>query len=151
MAKREVGRPTKYKKTYAKMAKKICSIWPAIDSELAEFFEVDEDTIYEWKKVHPEFSESIKWGKAVQDGLVEKKLFERAVGYNFTQEKITHLGDRVQIEQHVIPDVTAQKFWLNNRRADRWQDKSSTELTGKNGAPIQPVINLTLNPEKFDE
>lgn len=135
------GRPTKYKKIYAQQAKKICSLWPAIDSELADFFDVDVSTINNWKQEHPEFLESIDWGKAVQDGLVEKKLFERAVGYRYQQEKITHLGDRVQIEVEAIPDVTAQKFWLNNRRRDRWNE--SVDITS-GGEQLQTIVNISL-------
>ena len=54
-----VGRPTRYKQEYAEQALKLCRLG-AKDSELADFFQVSEQTINAWKKAHPEFLESLK-------------------------------------------------------------------------------------------
>jgi hypothetical protein len=50
-------------------------------------------------------------------------------------------------QEHVPPDVTAQIFWLKNRRRDEWRDKQEHEHTGKDGAALVPIINLTGRPE----
>jgi len=60
--KNKVGRPTDYKVEYNEQVYKLCLLG-ATDVELANFFNVNEDTIYEWKKKYTEFSESIKKGK----------------------------------------------------------------------------------------
>jgi hypothetical protein len=32
--------------------------------------------------------------------------------------------------EHYAPDVTAQIFWLKNRRPDRWREKQEIEHSG---------------------
>ena len=56
------GRPTNYKKEYDEQAYKLCLLG-ATDKEMADFFNVKEQTINNWKKNHPSFFESIKRGK----------------------------------------------------------------------------------------
>ena len=56
------GRPTKYRDELPAQAKKLCRLG-ATDAEMAEFFEVSESTINEWKLAYDEFSESIKKGQ----------------------------------------------------------------------------------------
>ena len=46
------------KRAYAEQARKLCLL--GTDAELADFFEVSESTINNWKFDYPEFSESIK-------------------------------------------------------------------------------------------
>lgn len=61
-AKNKVGRPTYFKEEYVELAYKYCLLG-ATDKDLAQFFEVTETTINNWKNDHPEFFESIKKGK----------------------------------------------------------------------------------------
>ena len=39
-------------------------------------------------------------------------------------------------KEHVPPDVGAAKFFLSNRCADRWADKTRSEHSGPGGGPI---------------
>ncbi len=84
---RKVGRPTKYKEEYAEQAYKLTMLG-FIDAELAEFFEVDESTINNWKHDQPEFLESIKKGKSLADAEVASKLYHRAIGYSHDEDDI---------------------------------------------------------------
>ena len=112
-----MARPTKYLPEYCEQALKLCRLG-AKDSELADFFHVNEDTINEWKKVHPEFSESLKEGKALADAEVADKLFKRATGYEHKAVKISANpnGDEHVTEyvERYPPDTTAAIFWLNH-------------------------------------
>lgn len=142
------GRPTKYKAEYVKQARKLCHLG-ATDAELAAFFEVDEDTINEWKKVHPEFSESLKVSKEEYDGRIERKLAERAMGYSHGAVKIFNdegTPMKVDYVEHYPPDTTACIFWLKNRQPSKWRDRQ--EVTGADGAPILPVIELITKETK---
>jgi hypothetical protein len=62
---------------------------------------------------------------------VERSLYSRAVGYSFNSEKIFCNKDgevtRVPIVEHVPPDVTAQIFWLKNRKPTEWRDVQQME------------------------
>lgn len=128
-----MGRPSSYRPEYAEQALKLCRLG-ATDKELADFFCVNVDTIHEWKKVHPEFSDSLKAGKGLADAEVADKLFKRATGYEHSAVKISATPDgREHITEYTEkypPDTTAAIFWLKNRRPDLWRDKTEQKLTG---------------------
>lgn len=133
------GRPTKYKDEFAEQARKLCLLG-ATDAELADFFEVDESTINNWKIEHIEFLESIKKGKGIADANVADRLYQRALGYEHEEVKLfQYQGDviREEVIKHYPPDTTSAIFWLKNRQKDKWRDMKQSELTGKDGGPIQ--------------
>ena len=71
------------------------------DEQLAEQCRISVSTLYAWKNSYPEISEALKRGKEVVDYQVEKALLQKAL----------------------CGDVTAQIFWLKNRKPDKWRDK----------------------------
>ena len=70
------GRPTKYKRTFDKDVYKLCLL-NATNKQIANFFEVNEDTIYEWKNKHKSFSESLRAGKDAADTDVAHSLYKK--------------------------------------------------------------------------
>lgn len=96
------GRPTKYNPDQLDHITQLCMLG-ATDEELAKFLDVNTDTIYNWKKKHPEFVEAIKKGREYADIEVAKSLFSKACA----------------------GDVTAMIFWLKNRRPDQWRDQKN--------------------------
>lgn len=134
--KNKVGRPTNYKKEYAEQARKLCLLGHT-DAELAEFFDVSEQTINAWKKAHAEFLESIKKGKAVADGEVASKLFHRATGYEHPEDDIRAVEGKIVITptvKHYPPDTTAAIFWLKNRQGKKWRDKQDINHLSEDGS-----------------
>jgi len=124
------GRPTLYKQEYNQYAYKLCLLG-AMDAELADFFNVEESTINNWKKDHKEFLESIKRGKIQADAEVASKLFHRAKGYDHPEDKI--FNDQgfpliIPTTKHYPPDTTAAIFWLKNRQPSKWRDKTEIDL-----------------------
>lgn len=155
------GRPTKYDPSFCKQAKKLCLLG-ATDKDLAMFFDVVESTINEWKLNYPEFSESIKGGKLYADSKVVEKLYKRAVGYKFkeyTHEKIelkewngdagafeTTPATRIKcVEKLIVPDTTAQIFWLKNRQPQTWRDKQEIDHTS--GGNELKRFTLNVKPD----
>lgn len=138
------GRPTKFKPEYCEQARKL-SLLGLTDTELAEFFEVNEDTVHEWKKVHPEFSESLRAGKTKADAEIAHSLHDRAKGAEWTEEqpfKVKNItyenGKKVSETEEVItvtvkkkapPDTQAASLWLRNRRSSKWRDTQHVEQT----------------------
>lgn len=120
---KNIGRPTKYSQKYDAQAKKLAAKgW--IDTEMADFFGVAESTFYLWKERHPSFSEALKDAKAHSDSLVEDALYNRALGFEYEEVKSETgtSGDKVTTtSKKVLPDVTAQIFWLKNRQPDKWR------------------------------
>ena len=57
------------------------------DIELADFFEVKPDTIYEWCKVHSIFSEATRARKLKAEAEVADKLHQRLVGAEWIEDQ----------------------------------------------------------------
>jgi len=130
----KVGRPSKYDIVDLEQAK-ILAEKGFTDRDFADLYQVNIDTIYEWKKKHEEFSDTLKEGKAIADNKVERSLFERATGYSCPDTKFaTHEGvitDTKEYIKHYPPDTTAAIFWLKNRRPEQWRDKQEIEHSGE--------------------
>lgn len=93
------------------------------DEQIAKNIGINRDTLYRWKKAYPDISDALKRGKEVIDRQVENALLKRALGY--TYEEVTFEGD-VEVKRvikQVVPDTTAQIFWLKNRKPEDWRDK----------------------------
>lgn len=123
------GRPTKYRPEYAEQAYKLCLLGHT-DAEMASFFDVVESTINDWKLEHDEFYESIKRGKAIADGNVVDRLYQRATGYSHPDTHFTSYEGEVKATpttKHYPPDTTAAIFWLKNRQKKNWRDKVVVE------------------------
>jgi len=77
------------------------------DAQIAKNCGISLSTLSEWKNRFSEISDALKKGKEVVDFEVENALHRRALA----------------------GDVTAQIFWLKNRRPDKWRDKPVAEDT----------------------
>ena len=119
------------------------------DEQIANNMGVRRETLYDWKKKHPNISNALKKGKEVVDIQVENALLKRALGYEYTEEKV-EISEKdgkkvVQTVKHVAPDTTAQIFWLKNRRPEKWRDKPETPDTKQDetlGRLIEAVNNV---------
>lgn len=151
-----VGRPTKYKEEYNEQAYKLCLLG-ATDAKLADFFDIAESTLYEWKLEYPEFSEALKKGKLRADAEIAEGLYNRAKGAVInTQQAIklkdsqfNHEGKKISEEervevvdliQEVPPDTAAGIFWLKNRNPEMWRDKQD----GKDGLSPKEQLEIQI-------
>lgn len=114
--KRPVGRPSKYSPAYCEEVI-ACMGQGYSFTAFAGEIGVDKDTLYEWVKVHPEFSGAVKKARAKRLRFLEEKLLTGDTG----------------------PRVTAMIFALKNADADEWRDKVTNEHTGPHGGPVQTV------------
>lgn len=142
------GRPSKFKPEFVGQAEKLAALG-ATDREVAEFFDVNEATLNRWKHTQPELCASLKVGKEAADQRVEQSLYRRATGYSYDAVKIFMPAGALApvyapYVEHAPPDTTAAIFWLKNRDPERWRDMSRHEHTGKDGAPLVPVLNVTI-------
>jgi hypothetical protein len=135
------GRPTLYKPEYADQARKLCLLG-STDKELADFFEITEATLNNWKTEHPEFFESLREGKELADAKVADRLYQRALGYEHPEVHISNYQGMITetpITKVYPPDATSAIFWLKNRQRNKWRDKVETGITDKDGNDVQPV------------
>ena len=125
-----MGRPTKYKAEYAHQASQLCQLG-ATDAQLADFFDVSEQTVNSWKVKHPEFLESLKESKEIADARVERSLYERACGYSHPEEKVFCQNGEITTynsRKHYPPETTACIFWLKNRKPAEWRDQRNVNI-----------------------
>jgi hypothetical protein len=137
------GRPSKFKEEYNEQVTKLCLLG-ATDKEIADFFNVDEATINNWKKSKEGFFESLKKGKLIADANVGQALYHRACGYHHLEDKIFNNGEGkpptiIETTKHYPPDTAAAFIWLKNRRPESWRDKTET------------VSEVTLNGDRLYE
>lgn len=108
------------------------------DEQIARKMGINPATLYKWQNSYGEISEALKKGKAPVDIQVENALLKRALGYDYeeTVTEVVEMPDgskRKHIKKttkQVVPDVTAQIYWLNNRRPDRWRNKAVADNSG---------------------
>ena len=75
------------------------------NEQIAENLNIGKTTFYKMLKEYPELSEHLKKGKEVVDYEVENALLKNALSGN----------------------ITAQIFWLKNRKPKEWKDKVEVE------------------------
>lgn len=112
------------------------------DEQIANNIGINVATLYRWKEKYCDLCEALKRGKEVIDRQVENALLKRALGYSYvetTEEPIKDLktgdiklGITKRVYKEVAPDVTAQIFWLKNRKPQQWRDKQEIESTNVN-------------------
>lgn len=120
------------------------------DEQIAKNMGITKKTIYEWKKKYGDICDSLKRGKEVVDREVENALLKRALGYTYnevTQEanEFGELAVSKVVTKQVSPDVTAQIFWLKNRKPKEWRDKQEVEHSG---GITNTILNLTPEERK---
>ena len=89
------------------------------DEQIANNLDISTSTFYEYKNKYSEFSESLKKGKEIIDFEVENALLKNALDGN----------------------VTAQIYWLNNRKPQQWKSKrENTESNKKEISKVEQIL-----------
>mgnify|MGYP000942201610 FL=1 len=144
-----IGRPTLFRDEFVEQARKL-ALLGATDREVADFFDVSERTVNDWKLRHPEFLQSLKSGKEAADERVERSLYHRALGYSHDSVKMFQAGGAVISEpydEHYPPDTTAAIFWLKNRWPKEWRDKTeqAVEMNANHNHSLSPATQQILD------
>ena len=125
------------------------------DEQIAKNIGISRSTLNEWKKKYSDISDTLKRGKEVIDRQVENSLLKRALGYEYEEvsEKFEYgvLTERKVTKKQVVPDTTAQIFWLKNRKPEEWRDKrviddSSAEKSAELIQNMQTIADILQNP-----
>lgn len=114
------------------------------DEQIAKNMGIGYSTLQTWKSKYQDIQDTLKRGKEVVDREVENALLKRALGYSYnevTQEadELGELSVTKVVTKQVSPDVTAQIFWLKNRKPGKWRDRKETEISG--GLEVQNKSN----------
>ena len=111
------------------------------EEQIAHNMGIARFTLSEWKKKFPVLADTIKKGKEVVDREVENALLKRAMGYETVEEVEEPVEDKEtgevqmrvtkRVKKQVAPDVTAQIFWLKNRKPADFRDRHDVEFRGE--------------------
>ena len=117
------------------------------DEQIAKNIGIGYSTLQAWKSKYRDIQDTLKRGKEVIDREVENALLKRALGYTYNEvtQEADEFGDLAVskvVTKQVSPDVTAQIFWLKNRKPKEWRDRKETELSGNIGVN-NPFEGLT--------
>lgn len=89
-----------------------------VDEQIANNMGIATSTYYEWKNKYPEFAEALKKNKDIVDYEVENALLKNALDGN----------------------VTAQIFWLKNRKKNEWRDKVEYETNNDDLNKVKELL-----------
>jgi len=90
------------------------------DEQIANNLGISKTTFYKFKDEHSELSELLKKGKEVVDYQVENALLKNALNGN----------------------VTAQIYWLNNRKPKQWKNKrENAENNNEETTKVEQLLN----------
>ena len=126
------------------------------DKQIAECFGYNETYFCELKGKITELSKALKKGRAPLNYHVENILFKKCIGYKQVVRKPFKVKEKyydskgrlcekekvevVDVEETVFPDVTAQIFWLKNRKPKQWNRKDGDD----------DEANKTPTPDELD-
>lgn len=117
------------------------------DEQIAANIGIGYSTLQTWKSKYQDIQDSLKRGKEVVDRQVENALLKRALGYQYDEITLENGVETKRITKEVVPDTTAQIFWLKNRKPDQWRDKKDLNLAG--GVAVDnPYESLTTDELK---
>ena len=85
------------------------------EEQISESMGISVVTLYLWKKRSEKIRNALKTGKDVADTQVENALYKNAIEGN----------------------ITAQIFWLKNRRPDLWRDKVEAAIEGPKSISVK--------------
>ena len=131
------------------------------EKDISKNMRIGASTLREWKAKFPTIGEALKEGKDVADRVIENALYKSAKGYTVTitkpvklkriiydeetGKKVREYEEVVEVEEqlHFPAQVTAQIFWLKNRKPAQWRDKTDVQQLPTNG-----VLESLLAMEK---
>lgn len=129
--------------------------------QIAQNMGIHRDTLVEWRKKFSDISDALKSGRENADYSVENELFQSCHTRTITvkkpikvktvkqdgkkkieEEKVVYAEEEV-----VVPaNVTAQIFYLKNRRPDKWKDRPVESIAENQKNDMQALADLLQRP-----
>lgn len=87
--------------------------------QIAHNIGIGRTTLYEWEQKEPNIANTLKRSREIVDFEVENALYKSAMSGN----------------------VTAQIFWLKNRRKEQWRDKVEYETNNDDLNKVKELLS----------
>ena len=121
------------------------------EEQIAKKMDIGYSTLQAWKNKYQDIIDTLKKGKEIVDYKVENALLKRALGYEYEEITYEHGEETKRVLKHVLPDTTAQIFWLKNRKPQQWRDKKDIEHSGEVNNPYAELTKEQLLKLASDE
>ena len=115
--------------------------------QIADNMHINVATLRVWRSTYPTIDAALKESADIADRHVENALYKRALGFRYYEEiSERRMNEETgaeelmvvrRIEKQALPDVTAQIYWLKNRKPKDWRDKREDDTVDK-------TINITI-------
>lgn len=92
------------------------------NEQIAYNMGISRETLNQWCNKYPDIADTLKRSKEVVDRQVENALFKNAMDGN----------------------ITAQIFWLKNRKPKEWRDKRDVQVEGEVNNPFKGLTTEEL-------
>ena len=108
--------------------------------QISKNMDISPTTLYDWRNKQSKIADALKRSRELADIEVENALYKRAIGYDYEEETVEDgpKGKKIiHTKKCVAPDVTAQIFWLKNRKPAVWRDRKNeveADESGETGA-----------------
>lgn len=120
------------------------------EEQIARIVGVSRTTLRNWKGQFPEFLIAVREAREVADELVEASLFRRAVGYFHPETKVFCQNGEIiehEITKYYPPDTQAGMFWLRNRQAERWKEKTEGDVNVHTNTQVNVLTDQQLDAQ----
>lgn len=117
--------------------------------DIAKQLGIHSNTLDAWISKHDELADAFNPACLVADAQVENAAFMNAIGFDYTEKKITKMRNartnKVEsikeeiIHRKQLPSDKAIQYWLNNRQRDRWK---SVYVRDAEDMPDMPQLQI---------
>lgn len=113
------------------------------EEQISALLGISPSTLTRWKSKYANLCATLNQAKKRVNDKVKVSLYQRALGYEYDEEKTTYDKDRGEwvktvIRKHIPADPAAAVTWLKFRDPENWkEDKSGNE----NAEEIKIVIS----------
>lgn len=132
------------------------------NEQIAENLGISNQSFTNYIKRYEDFAAAVDKGREETEIHVENALVKRALGYNYKEvtrerklvvdpesgEEEYKLVVTKSVTKHVIPDVSAQQYYLEHRAPKRWERVPSAYIDSVQvNADIHSIAELLANPK----
>lgn len=134
---------SKWKKEYITQVEEMAMLGLP-NKDIALILGIDNNTVTNWEKKIPAFSEAIARGRAIGHKSMTKAAFDCGIGYE-REEEIVSVNKKTgeiykeTVKRYYPPNPISQHYYLGNRHKDWWKSIQRVEASFENIPPINFV------------
>lgn len=110
------------------------------DDQIAHNMGIAVKTLYRWRDKYSLICQALKEGKEVVDRYVENALLKRALGFKYDEITYEYGKETKRVTKQVVPDTTAQIFWLKNRKPNNWRDMKHVDANVESIRKLDEIL-----------